>query len=172
MATVIFGGHVFRPVELPTWAAFHVAGLNTTDQDKQLEAILGIIQAAEVDWDEWSDAAFDADETPLDMVRAVLEAWSPRPWRSTVMLANITVSQWTTIRGRLIQKGIPDPLRQIPSMNALLDTVEAMLMESAAAQGEDEVKKLERSLYPPPAPGEKPSGEWSDEALLDSFPEL
>jgi len=172
MATVIFGGQAFRPLELPTWATIHVASLGTTDQEAQLDAILGIIRAAGIDWDEWSEAAFEADETPLEMVGAVLEAWSARPWRTTVMLASVAVNQWHTIRGRLIQKGIPDPLRQIPSMNALLDTVEAMLMESAASQGEDEAKKLERQLYPPPAPGEKPSGEWSDDALLEMFPDL
>lgn len=172
MATVIYGGRVFRPVELPTWAALHVSALSTTDQDEQLDAMLGIIEAAGISWDAWADASFEADETPLEMVGAVLEAWSSRPWRTTVMLSHIAVTQWSSVRGRLIQKGIPDPMRQIPSMNALLDAVEGMLMETAAAKGEDEVKNLERALYPPPAPGEKPSGEWSDEALLADFPEL
>jgi hypothetical protein len=33
------------------------------------------------------------------------------------------------IRGRLIMAGIPDPLRQLPDMHALLDVVEVIITE-------------------------------------------
>ena len=171
MGSIVFGGTQFSPKELGAGAAFYVAGLNTKDQEEQLDAIYSIIVLAGIDWEEWSDAAFNADETMLEMVGQILELWSARPWRTTVMLSSTTVNQWHTIRGRLIQKGIPDPLRQIRTLNALLDAVEAMLMEAAAGQGEKELRELERQLYPPPAVGEKPKGNWSDDALLDMFPE-
>lgn len=171
MSYIVFGGVQFQPKELGSGAAFYVAGLNTQDEEQQLETIYSIILLAGIDWDDWADASLNADETMLDMVKEILELWSARPWRTTVMLAATTVNQWHTIRGRLIQKGIPDPLRQIPTMNALLDAVEAMLMEAAASQGEKELQQLERQLYPPPALGETPKGNWSDDALLDMFPE-
>lgn len=171
MSTVVFGGIPFYPNELGAGAAFYVAGLNTKDQEQQLDAIYSIILSAGIDWEEWADAALVADETMLEMVGQILELWSARPWRTTVMLATTTVNQWHTIRGRLIQKGIPDPLRQIRTLNALLDAVEAMLMEAAAGQGEKELQELERQLYPPPAVGEKPRGNWSDDALLEMFPD-
>ena len=171
MGSIVFGGVQFFPSELGAGAAFYVAGLNTKNQDEQLDAIYSIIVLAGIDWEEWSDAAFGADETMLEMVGQILELWSARPWRTTVMLASTTVNQWHTIRGRLIQKGIPDPLRQIRTLNALLDAVEAMLMESAASQGEKELRELERQLYPPPAVGEMPKGNWSDDALLEMFPD-
>lgn len=171
MSSIVFGGVPFYPAELGAGAAFYVSGLNTKSQEEQLDAIYSIIVSAGIGWDEWADASLNADETMLEMVGEILELWSARPWRTTVMLAATTVHQWHTIRGRLIQKGIPDPLRQIPTLNALLDAVEAMLMEAAASQGEKEVRELERQLYPPPAVGETPKGDWSDDALLDMFPE-
>ena len=65
MGSIVFGGTQFSPKELGAGAAFYVAGLNTKDQEEQLDAIYSIIVLAGIDWEEWSDAAFNADETML-----------------------------------------------------------------------------------------------------------
>lgn len=169
MGAVEFGGVSFTPREIPAAAALHVAGLASPHREDQLSAAFELLRAAGIEWDDWLSVSLETDEDPLEMIGKLLQVWSARPWKSTIMLASATVKQWSTIRGRLIDKGITDPLRSIRSMNALLDVVEVMLMDSA--KDEDERKKLIRDLYPPVV-GEAPPGDWSDDALLSQFPSM
>lgn len=169
MSTVEYGGVTFRVRRLPSTAAQYVAALNTRDAEEQLSACFDIVVAAGLDWEAVQEAAFNADNDILDLVGDILEVWSARPWKSSVMLAVVAVKQWHTIRGRLIDKGIGDPLGEIPSLEALLDVIEVMLMDGA--KDDDDRARLQRELYPSPV-GKAPPGDWSDEALLDAFPSM
>lgn len=74
----------------------------------------------------------------LDFCTAIVEAGNARPFSSSVALASATVRQWHTIRGRLIDKGITDPLRQLSSLQTLLDVVEVMILDSMSEEKERE----------------------------------
>ena len=165
---VEFGGVVFHPTEIPATAALHVAGLVSPHREEQLSSAFSLLGEAGVEWDAWLDASLETDEDPLEAIGRFLQYGSARPWRSTVMLARMCVTQWSTIRGRLIEKGIVDPLRQLRSLNALLDVVEVMLLDSC--KDEEERQEMLRSIYPLVV-GEAPPGDWSDEALLSQFPD-
>lgn len=51
------------------------------------------------------------------------------------------------MRGRLILSGIPDPLRQLPDMHAILDVVEVILLDSAHTR--EDRDRLNTTLYRP-----------------------
>ncbi|WP_420847579.1 DUF7240 domain-containing protein [Nocardia cerradoensis] len=51
---------------------------------------------------------------------------------------------WRTIRGQFIKSGIPDPLRQLPDMHAVLDFVEVLWTESMDAK---ELEEWHREMY-------------------------
>lgn len=40
------------------------------------------------------------------------------------------VKNWRTIRARMIMAGIPDPLRSLPDLHAVLDVTEMLLQEN------------------------------------------
>lgn len=71
---------------------------------------------------------------------------------------------WRSVRAKLILAGIPDPLRQLPDLHALLDLVEAMALESMTAEDRG---KFHFQLYRPD-PSEKPVG-FEEEEQLDAF---
>lgn len=124
-----------------------VALLGSADTSAQLETALDVAEAAGLDTEEVLEALWSAEGDPevLDLVAGVLVVGTARPWRSTVGLSAATVRQWSTIRGRLIEKGIPDPLRMLSSLTALLDVVEVMVLDSFEKK-EDRDKWL-RQLY-------------------------
>ena len=70
-------------------------------------------------------------------------------------------------------KGIPDPLRQLPTLYALIDVAEAMILEGMDKQ-EDQERYWLRTYTPPPgysATGELPRG-WSREDEMAAFEQL
>lgn len=77
-------------------------------------------------------------------------------------LAQVTARSWRQIRARLAMAGVPDPLRQLPSMHALLDVTEMLLMEGCKDQAERD--KLRNQLYRP-GPGEPAEGFDADEEM-------
>lgn len=142
-----WAGRTWEATELPPTAAGDVSRLASSDRQDQLPACVDILTAARMDVEEIVEHVADADDDldVLDLVAAVLVVGTARPWRSTVGLCRSTVTQWSTIRGRLIDKGIPDPLRTIPSLTALLDVVEVMILDSMDKK--DEREKFIRDLY-------------------------
>ena len=173
MTAVEWAGQWWHPQELAPGAAAAVARLASSDQQEVLPAAAEVLAAAGLDVGLVVDAATamggdaDADLDLLDLVAGVLRTGSARPWRSTVGLCRITVTQWSTIRGRLIDKGVPDPLRQLPSLTALLDVVEVMLLDSMEKQEDrdrflaDLYRREDSTLGPPPG--------WEDGAQLDGL---
>lgn len=165
-----WAGRRWQAHELPVWSASAVARLASSDQKDQLPACVAILEAAGVDTGAVVDAVTDADDEPdiLDFVAELLRVGTARPWRATVGLCRTTTTQWSTIRGRLIDKGIPDPLRSIPSLTALLDVVEVMILDSMEKK---EREKFLRDLYRPETttdPAAPPPG-WEDGASLEGL---
>lgn len=70
--------------------------------------------------------------------------------------------------------GIPDPLRQFPTLFALLDAVEIMVLDSMEKE-EERQRYFIRAYTPPPgwaeATGELPPG-WSPEEEMEGFRSL
>lgn len=133
--------------ELCPGAASAVARLASPRREDQLLAVLEVLDLAEVPVEDVIDVAFHTD-TPLDvcdLLAGVLEVGSARPWRSTVGLCRTVVTQWSMIRGRLIDKGIPDPLRALPSLTALLDVVEVMILDGM--DKDEDRQRFLRDLY-------------------------
>lgn len=147
MGTFEWAGHTFSPWELPTTAASVVARLAKDDREEQLSSILDLAQAAGIEPADVIDALWDTDGDPdlLDFAAGVLRVGTARPWKSTVGLCISTTKQWSTIRGRLIDKGIPNPLDMLPSLTALLDVVEVMVLDSF--EKKEDRERWHRDLY-------------------------
>lgn len=71
------------------------------------------------------------------------------------------MTHWRTVRAKLILTGIPDPLRQLPDLHAVLDVVEAAILEP---MDRAEAGKFRFQLYRPD-PSEKPKGFDEDDQL-------
>nr|WP_229434754.1 hypothetical protein [Nocardia farcinica]UEX21238.1 hypothetical protein LMJ57_19755 [Nocardia farcinica] len=70
------------------------------------------------------------------------------------------------MRGRLILAGIPDPLRMLPDMHAVLDVVEVMLTEHADAKA---LERLKQILYRPDLEDDTPPPGFEVEEQQQSF---
>lgn len=142
-----WAGRQWEAAPLPASAAAVVAQLAEDDAPVQMSAVLRVAEAAGIGEEGVLDALWEAEDEPvlLDLAAGVLAVGTARPWRSTVGLSVSTVRQWSTIRGRLIEKGVPDPLRALPSLTALLDVVEVMVLDSFE-KDEDRQRWL-RELY-------------------------
>lgn len=166
--SVEWGGKQWHPTDLPPSAANTVALLASSVREDQLSATVDVLAQAGVSVESVIECVTDADDDfdILDLVASVLAVGTARPWRSTVGLCRSTVTQWSTIRGRLIDKGIPDPLRSLPSLTALLDVVEIMILDSM--EKKEDREKFLRELYRAGDAGAPPPG-WSDGANLDGL---
>lgn len=171
MPTVVWAGREWECRELPATAAGSVASLAASHRQDQLLAILGVLSAAGVLIEEVVALGLDSDDESLDfldLVAEVLAVGSARPWRSTVGLCRSVVRQWSTIRGRLIEKGIADPLRALPSLTALLDVVEVMILDGM--EKEEDRQRFLRDLYRrDTTSGDSPPVGWEDGANLDGL---
>lgn len=161
---VWWAGREWFPRDLPPSAAAHVARLASPAPAEQMEATVDLIGVAGLDIAAVIDAAFDADGAldVLDLVADILRTGTARPWRTTVGLCRSTVTQWSSVRGRLIEKGIADPLRSLRSLTALLDVVETMILDGA--KDDDERAKLLRDLYRTDTDGDGVPVGWQDGA--------
>lgn len=164
MGTFEWAGRDWSPSALPATAASVVARLASDDREVQSASIIELAETAGIDGDAVLDAIWDADDDPLllDFAAGVLAVGSARPWRSTVGLCISTVRQWGVVRGRLIEKGIADPLRQLSSLSALLDVVEVMILDGM--EKDEDRESFLRELYRGDTTTDKsvaPAG-WSD----------
>lgn len=144
---VEWAGYRWDVRELPPVAAGAISRLGSNDSAARLGACTDIVKAAGVNINDVLLLLFasESEVDILDFVSQILTVGSGRPWKTTVSLCMATVSQWGMIRGRLIEKGIADPLRQLPSLTALLDVVEVMILDSA--EGEKKREETLRDLY-------------------------
>ena len=93
-----------------------------------------------------------------------------------VTLAVMTAHHWRTIRLKLVQSGVHDPMR-LPTMHILLDTTEAAVLEAMSGDRDSDMKrtmfldKLYSPLSDPAAPAGPPPGFTDDdtEAAFDAF---
>lgn len=69
----------------------------------------------------------------------------------------------------MIMAGVPDPLRQLPTMHALLNVVEQMLLDGC--EKESDRQEMIRRLYRPTSDDEVPAGFSVQEqrATMDGF---
>lgn len=175
------GGRVWR-YRLPRpHAAFWLGTLGrNVAADERIDALVQYLEHVlhPADFDALMELAFDARH-PFDLdevgglLAAVTEGGSARPYHVDTSLAGAAVENWTAIRGRLVTGGVPDPLRQLPTMYALLDAVEAMVLESH--QDERERDRYWRRMYAPP-PGTRETGRlprgWDRDSELAGFDAL
>lgn len=161
---ITWAGRQWHPHDLPPSTAAAVSRLASTDPVEHMPAAVDIIRAAGLDVEEVIDTAFtaDGDLDVLDLVAGILRTGTARPWRTTVGLCRNTVTQWSAIRGRLIEKGIPDPLRSLRSLTALLDVVETMILDGA--KDDKDRERLLRDLYPTDVDSEGVPIGWEDGA--------
>lgn len=84
------------------------------------------------------------------------------PYRAVVALAGTTAASWRSIRAHLITNGITEPFTVLPHLHALLDVVEALLLEQTVKEADREqlmdrlyrpelvVKRSDKAFVPPP----------------------
>lgn len=115
---------------------------------------------------------FDVDHM-AGLIEEVQQQHSSRPFHVDVSLSATAVQSWPSVRGRLVMSGVADPLQQLPNLYALLDAVEAMVLEGM--QKEEDRERYFSRVYAPPAGtrqrGKVPKG-WSDAdemALFDDW---
>lgn len=116
---------------------------------------------------EWILSEMLCERLPHDAVQRVARAvatWgTERPYTAVMTLSVFTGHNWRNIRQKLANAGIESPLR-LPSLHALLDITEDIVVESLLASGEDRdgppsegEKKLARfydAIYAPDPPDE------------------
>lgn len=132
-----------------------------------------------MDLDDWVHFVRHAGEYPEDATAELFMRWleesTGKPMSAVAALSNVTVRSWGTVRGRMVMAGIADPMRSLPSLAALLDTVDVMIREGHA--DEKATKKYEREVYRPRAKSgsiEKPAGFEDDDmeaqkSMLDAL---
>lgn len=103
-----------------------------------------------------------------DLVNELVLAASGRPVRAVATLCVSTLKSWSTIQGRLVMSGTSNPLRDLPSLWALINVTESMVLESK--QTAEERTRYLSQMYPETA--KKGVRDWSDEeeaASWDAF---
>jgi hypothetical protein len=92
------------------------------------------------------DGQIDDDDAVHKTARAVATWGTARPYLAVATLASISGQHWRTVRAHLIDKGIPDPML-LPSMHALLDVVETMVVESIHADKPRDTQRKRDEFY-------------------------
>lgn len=82
-----------------------------------------------------------------DMVEEWLEASTGYPISAVGALSGVVVNEWPMVRGRLVRGGVPDPLRQLPTLGALLGAVWDMMLEGC--KDEKEAARLRGKVFKP-----------------------
>lgn len=132
-----------------------------------------------MDLDDWVWFTRNRHTLPDDAVSELFMRWleeaTGKPMSAVGALCNVVVRSWGMVRGRLVMAGIADPLNELPTLAALLDTVDVMIREGH--KDEKETAKYEREVYRPRAKSgtiEQPAGFEDDDmaaqaAMLAAF---
>lgn len=156
------------------YACLYLAGMGAKDEDRRAQSLLGYLE--HVLLPESLDVLLDKAMDPRDLfdvaqlaqlIEEIQQAHSARPFFTDVNLAATAVAQWPQVRGRLVMSGVADPLRQLPTIYALLDAVEAMILDGMGK--EEEREAYFRRMYTPPvgsmAKGRTPKGFSAEEEM-------
>lgn len=81
-----------------------------------------------------------------DLIEEAVQAGSGRPLKAVATLCAATVKSWSIVRARMVRSGVADPLRQLPSLWALLDVTESLILESKQEQKDRD--DYMRQMYP------------------------
>lgn len=117
------------------------------------------------------------DEAPsnsVDLIARAITTWgTARPYLAVVTLAVMTAHHWRTIRLKLVQSGVHDPMA-LTTMHILLDATEAAVLEAMSGERDSEMKRtlfIDR-LYSPlgdPATSSQPPRGFTDDDTEDAF---
>lgn len=116
----------------------------------------------------------DAPTNSIDLIARAITTWgTARPYIAVITLAAMTAHHWRTIRLKLVQSGVHDPMR-LPTMHILLDTTEAAVLEAMSGDRDSAMKRtmfIDR-LYSPlvdkATASEQPRG-FTDDDTEDAF---
>jgi hypothetical protein len=118
----------------------------------------------------------EASSDSVEKIARALATWgTARPYIAVVTLAVMTAHHWRTIRLKMVQSGVRDPMR-LPTMHILLDATETAVLEAMSTGSDGEMKrtmflhKLYSPLSDPSAPAEiaAPPG-FDDDDTEDAF---
>ena len=121
--------------------------------------------------------AGDAPADSIERIARAIATWgTARPYLAVVTLAVMVGHHWRTIRTKLVQSGVHDPM-SLKNMHILLDTIEAAVLEAMSGDRDSETRRrvfLDRLYSPlsdPHAPAGPPPGFSDDdtEAAFDAF---
>jgi hypothetical protein len=123
------------------------------------------------------------DDTMGRISRALCKWGTARPYTAVCTLAGITGQHWRIIRQHLLANGVTDPMA-LPSMHALLDVTEQMVIDSMQGTSEASIRMKRDGFYdqlyrPDPADNDVngedyrpvPDGfeDGEDDAAFDAF---
>lgn len=156
MFSVEYAGADWHYVLPRPFACMYLAGMGARDEDARAQALLGYLEHVLLpdSLDQAMSMAMDPDDLfdtaqLAQLIEEVQAAHSARPFFTDVNLAATAVAQWPQVRGRLVMAGVADPLRQLPTVYALLDATEAMILDGMGK--EEEREAYWRRMYTPPA---------------------
>lgn len=116
----------------------------------------------------------DAPSNSIDRIARAIATWgTARPYIAVITLAVMTAHHWRTIRLKLVQSGVHDPMA-LPTMHIILDTTEGAVLEAMSGDRDSEMKrtlfldKLYSPLADPAAPSDAPRG-FTDDDTEDAF---
>lgn len=163
------------------WAALWLGTLGrNVPMGEKLDALTSLLEHVlhPDDFEDLMDMAFDQDsgfdmDELGELVAVLVEAGSARPYHVDSTLCGTVVEHWTAVRGRLVMSGVPDPLNSLPTMYALMDAVESMILEGC--EDEKARSRYWTKTYAPP-PGSRdakklPRG-WDRDTEMAGFDSL
>lgn len=164
---ITWAGKSWKINPLPASAALHVARVSDSHPEAVSEAVEELLYAAGLDIAEVVLSLVEARgaDSLQALIALVLSAGTVRPPEASVALARVAVTRWSTVRARLILAGIPDPLRALPSLTALLDFVEHLILEGISEEQDRE--QYMREMYRGSALDAPPG--WEDGAELNGI---
>jgi hypothetical protein len=116
----------------------------------------------------------DAPTNSIDLIARAVTTWgTARPYLAVVTLAVMTAHHWRTIRLKLVQSGVHDPMA-LPTMHILLDATEAAVLEAMSGDRDSAMKRtlfidrLYSPLADPATASQQPRG-FTDDDTEDAF---
>lgn len=121
--------------------------------------------------------AMMTDEAPsnsVDLIARAVTTWgTARPYLAVATLAVLTAHHWRTIRLKLVQSGVHNPMA-LPTMHILLDATEAAVLEAMSGDRDSDMKRtmfidrLYSPLADPTTSSQQPRG-FTDDDTEDAF---
>ncbi len=110
----------------------------------------------------------------IELIARAITTWgTARPYLAVVTLAMLTAHHWRTIRLKIVQSGIRNPM-ELPTMHILLDATEAAVLEAMSGDRDSDMKRtvfidrLYSPLADPATASQQPRG-FTDDDTEDAF---